>query len=62
MRLDVLFGVFHLVYGTLFDDFRQMFIPPVGAHLSLDHVLADGRQFICQKKIEFFDNSCHYLS
>ena len=47
-------GMLHFVDGTFLDGFVQFFVPPVGAHLGLHHVLIDGRQLICQKHIESF--------
>ena len=49
---DQFLGVLHLIDGTLLDSLMQFPVFPVGAHLRVDHVLADGSQLICQKFVE----------
>ena len=49
--LDNYFGVFHLIDGLLLDEFRQLLVLPVLAHLGVKEVLVNGCQFFLQREL-----------
>jgi len=58
---DKFLGVFHLVDGAFFKVLVQLFVSPVGAHFRMNHVLADGGQFIDNREFSV-PGVFHFLS
>ncbi len=50
------FGMFHFFNGAVFNDIMELFIAPVLAHDRMEHVLADGSQFLLEKVIQKGNN------